>query len=99
MDLTWELDLFQAADAPGVVELYREVYGDNYPVKAVYDPAEIIRQDVCGESWRAVARAGGNFLPGRRGWRQWIWRRGGGGGAVHRAEFPAGAATVAGHAG
>ncbi len=64
MDLTWELDLFQAADAPGVVELYREVYGDNYPVKAVYDPAEIIRQDVCGESWRAVARAAGGEVVG-----------------------------------
>ena len=57
MELTWELDLFQAEDAPGIVELYREVYGDNYPVKAVYDPAEIIRQDTCGESWRAVARS------------------------------------------
>ena len=57
MELTWELDLFQADDAPGIVELYREVYGDNYPVKAVYDPAEIIRQDTCGESWRAVARS------------------------------------------
>ena len=64
MDLTWELDLFQAADAPGIVELYREVYGDNYPVKAVYDPAEIIRQDVCGESWRAVARAAGGEVVG-----------------------------------
>ena len=57
MELTWELDLFRAADAEGIVDLYREVYGDNYPVKTVYDPAEIIRQDACGECWRAVARS------------------------------------------
>lgn len=62
--MTWKLDLFQAADAPGIVELYHEVYGDDYPVKTVYDPAEIIRQDECGESWRAVARAAGGEVVG-----------------------------------
>ncbi|MHC1760961.1 MAG: hypothetical protein AB9917_15945 [Negativicutes bacterium] len=53
---TWELDLFQPTDAAGIVDLYREIYGDNYPVKTVYDPLEIIRQNEQGECWRAVAR-------------------------------------------
>ena len=56
MEPTWELDLFQPSDAVGIVDLYREIYGDNYPVKAVYEPMEIIRQDEQGECWRAVAR-------------------------------------------
>ena len=59
MELSWKLDLFQPADAPGIVTLYREVYGDKYPVKAVYEPQEIIRQEELGECWRAVARTGG----------------------------------------
>ena len=57
MALTWELDLFRSRDAEGVVELYRAVYGDNYPVKAVYDPQALIRQEDAGEAWRAVVRA------------------------------------------
>lgn len=64
MELSWKLDLFQPADAPGIVTLYREVYGDNYPVKAVYEPQEIIRQEELGECWRAVARTGGGEVVG-----------------------------------
>lgn len=57
MALTWVLDLFQPSDAAGIVDLYREVYGENYPVKAAYDPQELIRQQEAGEAWRAVARS------------------------------------------
>lgn len=42
-------------DAPGVVELYRSVYGDEYPVKAVYDVAGIIEQQKSGDMVRIVA--------------------------------------------
>lgn len=57
MELTWKLDLFRPQDAGGVVELYREVYGENYPVRTVYDPQALIRQEETGEARRVVARA------------------------------------------
>lgn len=41
--------LFKPEDAPGVAELIRSVYGDGYPVKYYYDPAQlneaVARQD------------------------------------------------------
>ncbi|MBP2627536.1 MAG: hypothetical protein H6Q68_2247 [Firmicutes bacterium] len=42
-DKSWEIDFFSPADALGVVELYRAIYGDNYPRREVYDPKELIR--------------------------------------------------------
>jgi len=42
-------------DAPGVVELYRSVYGNEYPVKAVYDVDGIIEQQRSGDMIRIVA--------------------------------------------
>lgn len=53
--LPWVIDDFKAEDAEGTVALYYEVYGDQYPVKAVYDPQELIRQS-SGEAYRVVAR-------------------------------------------
>ncbi|MBP2627542.1 MAG: hypothetical protein H6Q68_2253 [Firmicutes bacterium] len=52
----WKVDFFNSADAPGVVELYRAIYGENYPRREVYDPAELIRQSDAGETYRMVAR-------------------------------------------
>ena len=49
------VDLFRPGDAEGVVSLYRAIYGDDYPVKSVYDSAELIRQS-SGEAYRTVAR-------------------------------------------
>ncbi|MBP2636069.1 MAG: hypothetical protein H6Q72_1976 [Firmicutes bacterium] len=51
----WEIDMFSPEDAAGVVELYRAVYGENYPIKTVYDSAEYIRQSQ-GDAYRVVAR-------------------------------------------
>ena len=51
----WVIDVFNAENAEGVVELYRRIYGDHYPVKAVYDPKELIRQ-CSGDAYRLVAR-------------------------------------------
>lgn len=51
----WVIDIFKSKDAEGVVELYRKIYGEHYPVKAVYDPQELIRQS-CGDAYRLVAR-------------------------------------------
>ncbi|SMD05326.1 hypothetical protein [Sporomusa malonica] len=53
---SWEIDFFSPADALGVVELYRAIYGENYPRREVYDPEELIRQSEAGETYRMVAR-------------------------------------------
>ena len=51
-----KIDFFRPEDAQGVVDLYRAVYGNEYPVRSVYDTGEILRQDACGETYRMVAR-------------------------------------------
>ena len=56
MERTWTMDRFRPQDAAGVVALYRAVYGENYPVKAVYDPQALIHQEDTGEARRVVAR-------------------------------------------
>jgi len=50
-----QVRLMQAEDAQGVVALYREVYGDEYPIKIVYDSQVIIQQQEIGDMIRIVA--------------------------------------------
>lgn len=57
-NLALEVRLMQPEDAPGVVELYRGVYGDEYPVKAVYDAEDVIRQQENGDMIRIICRTG-----------------------------------------
>lgn len=57
------IDIFRPGDAAGVVALYRAVYGDDYPVKSVYDPAELIRQSA-GDAYRTVARTAAGEVVG-----------------------------------
>ncbi|MGE4290689.1 MAG: N-acetyltransferase family protein [Desulfovibrio sp.] len=38
------VSLFVPEDAPGISRFYREMYGDNFPMRYVYDPAEIVRR-------------------------------------------------------
>lgn len=52
----WELDLFRPSDAQGVADLYRSVYGEDYHVKSIYDPVQLIAMQDSGEAYRAVAR-------------------------------------------
>lgn len=56
MAVTWELDLFRPGDAQGLTDLYRSVYGENYHVKSVYDPIQLIAMQDSGEAYRAIAR-------------------------------------------
>ncbi|MEN6391572.1 MAG: GNAT family N-acetyltransferase [Syntrophomonas sp.] len=49
-----EIRMMKTKDASGVVELYKSVYGDKYPVKSVYDVEEIKKQLEIGESIRIV---------------------------------------------
>lgn len=49
-------DAFQAADAPGIANLFRVVYGDDYPLKRYYDPDWIISANANGELISVVSR-------------------------------------------
>ncbi|HEY3276156.1 MAG TPA: hypothetical protein VGJ94_06015 [Syntrophorhabdaceae bacterium] len=52
----FEVDAFRPEDAAGVARLFREVYGDAYPMKLVYDPLRL--RDACerGDNISLVAR-------------------------------------------
>ena len=56
MSSEWEIDFFRPADAHGVADLYRSIYGSDYHVKSVYIPDRLIEQQNSGETYRAVAR-------------------------------------------
>lgn len=53
---TWKLDLFRPEDAPGVVRLFRLVYGDAYPVKTFTDPERLIEENAARRTISNVAR-------------------------------------------
>jgi hypothetical protein len=53
--MTIQIRLMQEADAPKVVELYRAVYGEAYPVQSVYDPSAIIASQQAGDFYRVLA--------------------------------------------
>jgi hypothetical protein len=44
MDDEITVSLFRREDAPGVVRCYREIYGDGFPMRYVYDQEEIIKR-------------------------------------------------------
>lgn len=50
------LGLFRPGDAPGMVECYREAYGDGFPMRYVYDPRAIIEKNSQGELFTLVVR-------------------------------------------
>jgi hypothetical protein len=50
------IDTFRPEDAPGVARIFRAVYGDEYPVKLVYDPGQLIKDFNALENIPVVAR-------------------------------------------
>jgi hypothetical protein len=58
------IDTFQPDDAAGVGELFRNVYGDDYPVKLVYDPEGLVRAFEKHENIPAVARSSKGIIVG-----------------------------------
>jgi len=50
------IDTFRPEDAPGVARLFREVYGDKYPVQLVYNPDQLINAFNVLENIPVVAR-------------------------------------------
>jgi len=51
----YKIRLMRDSEAPAVVDLYRAVYGDHFPIKEMYDPKFIIRQQEEGLMYRVVA--------------------------------------------
>jgi hypothetical protein len=53
-DLTF--DSFRPADAQGIAELFRAVYGEGYPIRLYYEPEELTRANQEGRCYSLVAR-------------------------------------------
>jgi len=58
------IDTFQPGDAAGVGELFRKVYGEEYPVKLVYDSEGLVRAFEKHENIPAVARSSKGIVVG-----------------------------------
>jgi GNAT superfamily N-acetyltransferase len=55
-DVHYTADLFRPEDAQGVVELFKAVYGDRYPIRIFYDPERLAEANRTGEYYSIVAR-------------------------------------------
>ena len=64
MAVEWTVDFFKPEDANGVVELFRSVYGNDYHVKSIYDPDQLIAEQLSGKTYRAVVRTTGGEIIG-----------------------------------
>lgn len=51
----YRIRLMKDSEAPAVVDLYRAVYGDHFPIKGMYDPKFIVQQQEAGLMYRVVA--------------------------------------------
>ncbi len=51
-----EIDFFQNADAHGVARLFRQVYGEGYPIDIYYRPERLIEENAAGRVLSSVAR-------------------------------------------
>lgn len=51
-----EIDSFRSEDAPGIAELFRQVYGEGYPIKTYYLPEQLIEENAAGRVISSVAR-------------------------------------------
>lgn len=51
-----EIDFFRPADAPGVARLFRQVYGEGYPIDIYYRPERLIEENAAGRLLSSVAR-------------------------------------------
>jgi hypothetical protein len=50
------VDFFRPKDGEGIAALFRQVYGDGYPVKLYYEPEALIRANASGDCCSIVAR-------------------------------------------
>jgi hypothetical protein len=61
------IHLFRPQDSPGIAQLFHAVYGDKYPVKRFYDPADLARALESGDNFSIVARRGNGEIIGHMG--------------------------------
>jgi hypothetical protein len=59
-----EIDFFRPEDAPGVAGLFRQVYGEGYPIKIYYLPDCLIEENEAGRVISCVARKGNGEVVG-----------------------------------
>ncbi len=52
----FEVDAFRDEDAEGITALFREVYGEGYPIRKFYEPEELKRENKEGICYSVVAR-------------------------------------------
>lgn len=53
----FEVNLFSPGDAGGVAELFKAVYGNDYPIKLFYDPAALTAANKKGDYYSVVAKS------------------------------------------
>ncbi len=51
-----EIDFFRIEDAPGIARLFRQVYGEGYPIRIYYLPDQLIEENASGRIISCVAR-------------------------------------------
>lgn len=60
---TIEIDFYRVEDAPGIARLFRQVYGEGYPIRTCYLPDQLIEENAAGHIISCVARtAAGEVL-------------------------------------
>jgi hypothetical protein len=52
----WEIDLFRPEDAEGISQLFRTVYGEDYPIHQFLKPERLIEENATGQTISSVAR-------------------------------------------
>ena len=52
----FEVGPFRPADAQGIVQLFRSVYGEGYPIRVFYDEKQLTEANAAGEYYSIVAR-------------------------------------------
>ena len=63
-DASMEIGLFRDSDGEGIAALFREVYGEGYPVKVFYDPAALAHANAVGDYYSIVARQSSGAIVG-----------------------------------
>jgi hypothetical protein len=51
-----KIDFFRIEDAPGIARLFREVYGEGYPIRTYYLPDQLVEENAAGHIISCVAR-------------------------------------------
>jgi len=51
-----EIDFFRIEDASGIARLFRQVYGEGYPIRTYYLPDQLIEENAAGHIISNVAR-------------------------------------------